>query len=206
MNKREYIEKHGEEVWRKLLEQRKEYYKANSERIKKRANEYAKKNKEKRAKKHQEWRLEHIEERRDYHKQYHAIHREERNESSRKYHSEHREESNIRSKGWYKGNPEKVEENRKKQRKGGIYYEKKLRADQTGLRGERNRIRKKHAKRWRKYKGNWLTETQIHHEWIEGTAEYQGIAIVDKMEHQYGIINPIVILEGVVVIRPSAFV
>ena len=30
MNKREYIKKHGEEGWRKLLERGKEHYKANS--------------------------------------------------------------------------------------------------------------------------------------------------------------------------------
>lgn len=84
----------------------------------------------------------------------------------------------------------------KRNRKDGKYYQKGLEYERKGLRRQKNLVRHKHSKRWRKYKGNWLTETELHHEWIEGTAKYNGVAIVDKSEHQYGIINPIEILSG----------
>jgi len=83
-------------------------------------------------------------------------------------------------------------------RKGGKYYEHMLQYERIGLRRERKIVRNRHRLRWNKHKGNWFTETEIHHEWLEGTANYRGIAIVDKTEHQHGIINPIEILEGTV--------
>lgn len=80
--------------------------------------------------------------------------------------------------------------------KGGKRYEKKLKAEQTGLRGERNRIRNRDAQKYRPYKVIIAHESQIHHEWIPGTSDYNGVALVGKEQHQHGFVNVIQILEG----------
>ena len=102
---------------------------------------------------------------------------------------------------WYLENPEKAWEHSRKQneehaRKGGKYYLKRQLYDSTALRGERNVIRANHRRNWRKYKKLIAPGSQIHHAWREGTAEYEGVALVEKDAHQYGIIDVIVILEG----------
>jgi len=38
--------------------------------------------------------------------------------------------------------------------------------------------------------------TQIHHEWVSGTAKYRGVALVDAELHRHGIIKVIEVLEG----------
>ena len=37
---------------------------------------------------------------------------------------------------------------------------------------------------------------QLHHEWIDGTAQYNGLALVDAELHRKGIIKVILLLEG----------
>ena len=97
----------------------------------------------------------------------------------------------------YESHPEILKARATKQsKKGGKYYEKRLIYQQSGLQREKNKIRAKHSTHWRKYKGNWLTETQIHHEWIPETADYRGIALVEKDQHLHGFIDVIQILEG----------
>ena len=98
---------------------------------------------------------------------------------------------------WRKANPEKVKNQQNEEsHKGGTHYERMLKYNTTGLRGERHRIRMKHAKQYCPFKQIIAPETQIHHEWIFGTAEYTGVALVETKPHQYGIIDVIKILEG----------
>lgn len=79
---------------------------------------------------------------------------------------------------------------------GGKYYERKLEYNRTGLRGERNKIRHRHGKRWAKYKHIIAPDSVLHHEWQSQSAEYKGVALVEKNAHMYGIINIIQILDG----------
>lgn len=98
---------------------------------------------------------------------------------------------------WKKQNPEIVKRLANEQnRKGGIYYEYKLEYDRTGLRGERNRIRVKHANQYGQYKKIVAPESQIHHQWIWGTSNYTGVALVEKDQHMHGYIDVIQILDG----------
>ena len=106
------------------------------------------------------------------------------------------EKKNQADQLWRENNPEKIDQYAKESRKDGKYYAKRLMYEKTGLQKEKRKIRHNHSRKWQKYKGNWLTETEIHHEWIHETADYNGIAIVDKSEHRHNIINPIEILEG----------
>jgi hypothetical protein len=75
-------------------------------------------------------------------------------------------------------------------RKGGKHYAKTLKYNTTGLQGDRNRIRWRDAYIYRPYKRvidpNGLTE--VHHAWIEGTAEHLGCAVVEKEWHRFGVI------------------
>lgn len=112
-------------------------------------------------------------------------------------HALHREEDNAKTIEWQKNHPDKVEANRREQaRKGGKYYKHKLKYDSTGLRGKRRLVRGKHGNRYRPFKQIIAPESQIHHEWIPGTADYIGVALVEADPHRHGIIDTILILEG----------
>jgi hypothetical protein len=102
---------------------------------------------------------------------------------------------NILTRGslWREQNPEKVHEYN---RKGGKFYEKRYKYKQIGLQGERERIRKKHGNKWRPYKAIIAPNSQIHHQWRPETSEYDGVALVEKDQHQHGVIDVIEILEG----------
>lgn len=94
-------------------------------------------------------------------------------------------------------NPERVKEKgREVSRKTGKYYAKKQIYKQTGLSGERERTRTRHGYYWRKYKNFVAPNSQLHHQWVPNTADYTGLALVEKNAHQYGHINVIQILEG----------
>lgn len=108
-----------------------------------------------------------------------------------------RSERQAQHRIWCKNNHLKVlEANRQRGRKGGKYYEKHLRDSQTGLRGDRNKIRCKDRRRWRKYKNFIAPDSQLHHQWVPNTAEYTGLALVEANPHRYGIIDVIQILDG----------
>jgi hypothetical protein len=103
----------------------------------------------------------------------------------------------MHDKTWRDNNPTKTEaKDHERNRKGGKYYKNKLEYLKTGLPGERHKIRIKHAKRWKAYKKIIAPNSQIHHEWIPGTAKYKGIALVETEQHQHGIIKVIKILNG----------
>lgn len=109
-----------------------------------------------------------------------------------------RYERNIESRRrWRKANPEKASVEMHRQcRKGGSGYEQKRIYMRTGIQGMRNLIRRKHRKRWYKYKNIIAPASQLHHQWRPGTSEYEGVALVEKEQHQHGIIDVIQILEG----------
>ena len=98
---------------------------------------------------------------------------------------------------WGETHPETVKASgRKRCRKGGKYYERKIKYNSTGIQGQRNHIRRAHRKKWQLFKQIIAPESQMHHEWIPGTSEYRGTALVEKDQHQHGIIKVIKILEG----------
>ena len=98
---------------------------------------------------------------------------------------------------WKKAHPDEVVAfNAEQCRKGGKYYNKRLIDKRTGIPGEKKNIRTKHQKMWRHFKNIIAPSSQIHHEWIPGTAKYRGVALVEKGRHMHGFIDVIRILEG----------
>ena len=111
------------------------------------------------------------------------------------------EQAREYDRAWRDRNPQKIiEKGKKVSRKGGKYYKKQQVYKQTGLQGERNKIRYKHANQWRKYKRIIAQDSQVHHQWQKASAEYDGIALVEANKHRYGIIDIIQILEGEITI------
>lgn len=118
-------------------------------------------------------------------------------QQSRRWKVQHREEHNASSRKWDAANPRKVlARHHETGRKGGKYYEKNLEYKRTGLQGERNRIRRKHAKQYHPFKQIIAPESQIHHEWIPDTANFRGVALVEKDQHIHGYVDVIKIIEG----------
>ena len=98
---------------------------------------------------------------------------------------------------WRVLNPIKVKENNHELGNiGGKYYEKNQFNKQHGLRHEKELIRMTHRNLYRPFKRIISPETQIHHEWIPGTSDYTGVALVEKDPHMHGFIDVIQILEG----------
>lgn len=83
-------------------------------------------------------------------------------------------------------------------RKGGKYYEKKLKYERTGLRGARNRVRDFHCSviaKYRRFLGSGNCE--IHHDWIPDTARYNYIALVEKDDHyNENFSNPVIFFDS----------
>lgn len=88
--------------------------------------------------------------------------------------------------------------------KGGKYYDKKLEYKRTGLQRERGIVRNVHATQYREYKQIIAPESQIHHEWIPKTPNYNGMALVETNQHQHGIIDVIQLLEGNITLLTEA--
>lgn len=66
----------------------------------------------------------------------------------------------------------------------------------TGIQGDKNKIRMKHAHQYKPYKMIIALESQIHHEWVPDTPEYRGVALVEKDQHMHGFVDVIEILDG----------
>ena len=116
---------------------------------------------------------------------------------ARAYNKAHREQAKAAVKNWQEEHPEKViADHQEQHRKGGKHYEKHLEYKQTGLQGEKNVIRMKHAKQYKPCKAIIAPESQLHHEWIPKTAEYRGVALVEKDQHMHGFVDVIKILDG----------
>ena len=109
----------------------------------------------------------------------------------------HAEEARERNQLWRQNNPDKVKASRQEEgRKSGRYYDRHCKYRATGLPHERNLVRAKHGKRYRPYKKIIAPDSVLHHEWLPNTANYQGVALVEKDQHQHGFIDVIQILEG----------
>ena len=118
-------------------------------------------------------------------------------QQSREWYRTHPEEVKERGQLWRLNHPDGVKaRNHESHRKGGKYYEHHRVYNSTGLQGERNRIRRKHAKHYQHFKHIIAPDSQLHHEWYPETANYRGVALVEKEPHQYGFIDVIQILEG----------
>lgn len=126
-------------------------------------------------------------------------------QQKRDRYAQYPEKTKARFKKWKKNNPDKVEANRREQaRKGGKYYKRKLEYDSTGLRGKRRLVRGKHARRYRPFKRIIASDSQIHHQWLPGTADYTGVALVETDQHRHGFIDVIQILEGEITLLTEA--
>ena len=109
------------------------------------------------------------------------------------------EKARENDKAWRDRNPEKIiEKGRQVSRKDGKYYKKKLRYKQTGISGERERIRMRHNYKYQAIKKTKAIECELHHEWVVGTAKYRGVAFVEKEAHRHGVIKVIELLEGAI--------
>jgi hypothetical protein len=119
----------------------------------------------------------------------------------RKYHKEHKEEEKARNKKYRDAHPEEVKANsHDRNRRGGKHYVNHLKDKRTGLQGERNRIRTKHARQYRPFKDIIAPDSQIHHEWAPPTAKYTGLALVEANAHRHGIVDVIEILDGEIIL------
>jgi len=106
---------------------------------------------------------------------------------------------------WRSNNPEKVEAIYHEQsRKGGKHYERQCKYFSTGLPHERQSIRKRDGQCYRPYKKIIAPDSQLHHEWVVNTANYRGVALVEKYQHQHGYIDVIQILEGEITLLTEA--
>lgn len=110
-----------------------------------------------------------------------------------------------RKRRWWEENPEKAKiKSNETHRKGGKYYEQHRQYQMNGIPHEKGLIRHKHQDLYRPFKQIIAPTSQLHHEWIPGTLNYRGVALVEAVQHQYGIIDPIVILEGEITLLAEA--
>ncbi len=98
---------------------------------------------------------------------------------------------------WDKAHPgRKKKANYEQGHKDGEYYQKTLKYRASGVNGKRNKIRGNHRHAWSEFKKIIAPGSQLHHQWLPGTAEYSGVALVEADMHLHGIIDVIRILEG----------
>ena len=120
----------------------------------------------------------------------------------RERHAKHREGDNERSAKWRETHPgEVIAQGRDRSHKGGKYYDKTLEYLRTSLQYKRNLVRHSHRRKWNPFKRIIAPESQIHHQWVPGTANYTGVALVEKDQHMHGFIDVIQILEGEIMLR-----
>ena len=181
MKKEEYIKRYGVDAYKEHLQQCRDWTAQHHEACNA---------------KNRKWRAAHREEANATSRKWHAAHRDKCNASSRDWNAKHREEMNLINKRWRANNPDVAKaSDSQKCRKGGKYYNWNREYQRTGLQGERNKIRDKHKRQHRAIK-QATPNSVLHHEWIPGTANYRGVALVEKEAHENGIIKVILILEG----------
>jgi cellobiose-specific phosphotransferase system component IIB len=148
---------------------------------------------EKMLKQTRDWQKVHREQIKTYNKTYREAHRVEVKTTMKKT----PEQVNAYNRKYRKDNPEKVKiDHQEACRKGGRRYNKNLEYKRNGIQGEKNSTRTIHAKQYKPYKAIIAPDSQLHHEWIQKTAEYRGVALVEADAHRYGIIDVIQILNG----------
>lgn len=167
MKKSDFIKRYGEDAYEKMLKQTRDWQKGHREQIK------------------------------AYNKIYREAHREEVKTTMKKDHDKTPETVNAYNRKYRKENPEKVIiDHQEQSRKGGRRYDKNLVYKRTGIQGEKNSTRTKHAREYRPYKDIIAPDSQLHHEWKPNTSDYRGVALVEADAHQYGIVDVIEILDG----------
>ena len=116
----------------------------------------------------------------------------------KKWRDEHLEEAHRRAVEWKRNNPEKVKKHdREISRKGGRYYEQAKRRGANGIPNEKKKIRSAHGTKYFKYKQIIAPDSHLHHNWRnDGTAGYDGVALVEADQHMHGFIDVIEVLEG----------
>ena len=126
-------------------------------------------------------------------------------QQNRDWNKKNCERARETSKLWAATNPEKtIAHNREVSHKGGKYYERHQKYFSTGLPHEKNLVRKKHGYLYRPYKRIIAPDSQLHHEWSPGTADYTGVALVEKDAHIHGFVDVIRILEGEITLLTEA--
>ena len=108
------------------------------------------------------------------------------------------EKKRQQSREWRAAHPKEVKVNdQEASRKGGKYYERKRAYHTQGIPHEKDLVRCKHQRKWTPYKKLIAPDSVLHHEWLNnGTADFRGVALVEKDPHQYGYIDVIQILDG----------
>ena len=118
-------------------------------------------------------------------------------EDWREWYDLNQQESKGKARIWRSQHPDIVKQkNREIWSAGGKYYAKNILYNKTGLRRERNKIRNIDSVRFRNFKRIIAPNSIIHHQWIPGTSNFSGSALVEKKAHQYGFIDVIQILDG----------
>lgn len=113
------------------------------------------------------------------------------------------------TKDWQSANPSRLQaaskrQNLKRQRKDGEDYEKAIIYQMNGIPHAKGLIRRKHGYQWWQFKQIIAPESQIHHQWLLGTADYRGVALVEADSHMHGFIDVIQILEGEITLLTEA--
>ena len=126
-------------------------------------------------------------------------------EQTQEWNEKHPEEARESKQLWRSNHPNEVKKIRQEwTRKGGKHYEQRRVHQRTGIPGGKERIRARHQHHYRPYKKIIAPKSQIHHQWIPGTANYTGVALVEKDPHQYGFIDVIQVLEGQITLLTEA--
>lgn len=122
---------------------------------------------------------------------------EKRLQRAQEWRANNQERSKQTGREWRESHPEQVKAfNQEQNRKGGKRYEKRKAHKMQGIPHEKELVRGKHHRIWTPYKKIIAPESVMHHEWIPETADYRGVALVEKDQHQYGRIGVIQILGG----------
>lgn len=134
-----------------------------------------------------------------------AKHPEEVKAHLKDWNAKHSQGKKALNKEWRESNPKKIaENNHEESQKGGKYYEHNRHHKMTGIPHEKVLVRQKHQRIWTPFKQIIAPASQIHHEWIPGTADYTGVALVEKDQHLHGFIDVIQILEGEITLFAEA--
>ena len=115
----------------------------------------------------------------------------------KKYGEEEYAKRQERIRTWKSLHSERIQAHTKKwNHKDGVNYEKAMNYQMNGLPHAKGLIRWKHGKCYFPYKQIIAPDSVLHHEWIPETADYKGVALVEKDQHLHGFIDVIQILEG----------
>ena len=98
---------------------------------------------------------------------------------------------------WREQHPAQVQaQSREQGRKDGGGYKNKRLYEMNGFPHARALVRCKHRRKWTPFKQIIAPKSQIHHEWIPGTADFRGVALVETDQHLHGYVDVIKILDG----------